>query len=107
MKRLAIRSMLLCLLPLLTAVPVWAHKVTVFAYVEGDKVFTESYFPDGKKVEGGTVQVLDAKGVPLVQGTTDSQGQFVFPLPKKGNLTIVLDAGMGHKNSYLLSESEM
>ena len=107
MLRLVIRLTPFCLLLALIVTPVWAHKVTLFAYVEGDKVFTESYFPDGKKVEGGTVQVLDAKGVPLVQGTTDSQGQFVFPLPKKGNLTIVLDAGMGHKNSYLLSESEM
>ncbi len=107
MKRLAIRSMLLCLLPLLTAVPVWAHKVTVFAYVEGDKVFTESYFPDGKKIEGGVIQVLNGDGVMLLQGSTDSQGLFAFPLPKKTDLTIVLDAGMGHKNTYLLRQSEM
>ena len=28
-------------------VSVFAHKVNIFAYVEGDKVYTESYFNDG------------------------------------------------------------
>jgi nickel transport protein len=28
-----------------------AHKVNLFAYVEGGTVFTESYFPDGRAVE--------------------------------------------------------
>lgn len=44
----------------------WAHKVNVFAYVEGGKIFTESYFPDGKKIEGGTIEVRDASGTKLL-----------------------------------------
>lgn len=85
----------------------WAHKVNLFAYVEGERVFTESYFPDGKKVEGGTIEVRDASGTKLLEGKTDSQGLFSFPLPKKEDLTITLDASMGHKNSYILKKSEM
>lgn len=85
----------------------WAHKVNLFAYVEGGTVYTESYFPDGKKVEGGTVEVLDASGKKILEGKTDAQGAFNFPLPKKEDLTIVLDATMGHKNSYILKKSEM
>jgi nickel transport protein len=91
----------------LSAGPVWAHKVNVFAYVEGGKVFTESYFPDGKKVEGGTVEVRDASGTKLLEGKTDNQGLFSFPLPKKEDLTITLDATMGHKNSFVLKKTEM
>lgn len=85
----------------------WAHKVNLFAYVEGGTVYTESYFPDGKKVEGGTVEVLDASGKKILEGKTDAQGAFNFPLPKREDLTFVLDATMGHKNSFILKKSEM
>ena len=106
------RTVCTCLLAMvalfgLAAEPAWAHKVNVFAYVEGGKVFTESYFPDGRKVEGGTVGVRDASGAKLLEGKTDNQGLFSFPLPKKQDLTITLDATMGHKNSFVLKKTEM
>ena len=85
----------------------WAHKVNLFAYVEGGTVYTESYFPDGKKVEGGTIEVLDTSGKKVLEGKTDAQGIFNFPLPKKEDLTIMLDATMGHKNSFILKKSKM
>jgi nickel transport protein len=90
------------------AAPAMAHKVNIFAYVEGDVVYTESYFPDGKMVENGTIEVLDASGNKLLEGKADQDGHFSFPLPeKKEDLTIVINATMGHKNSYLLQKSEM
>ena len=91
----------------LAASQAWAHKVNLFAYVEGGTVYTESYFPDGKKVEGGAIEVLDASGKKVLEGKTDAQGTFNFPLPKKEDLTIMLDATMGHKNSFILKKSEM
>jgi len=84
-----------------------AHKVNLFAYVEDGRVYTESYFPDGIKVKGGSIEVQDVSGATLLRGTTDDQGLFSFPLPKKEDLTIVLNAGMGHKSTYLLKRSEM
>lgn len=90
------------------AVPALAHKVNIFAYVENGTVFTESYFPDGKKVEGGNIEVVDTSGKKLLEGKTDKEGLFSFPLPaKKEDLTIVIDASMGHKNSFILKKSEM
>ncbi len=89
------------------AVPALAHKVNIFAYVEKGTVFTESYFPDGKKVEGGRIEVLDTSGKKLLEGKTDKEGLFSFPLPKKEDLTIIIDASMGHKNSFILKKSEM
>ncbi len=95
-------------LVILTAAPAMAHKVNIFAYVEGDTVFTESYFPDGKSVESGTIEVLNSAGEKILTGTTDKEGLFSFPLPQpKEDLTIVINATMGHKNSYLLKKSEM
>lgn len=87
--------------------PAWAHKVNIFAYAEGDKVYTESYFANGQKVNSGEIEVVDAAGNRLLTGTTDANGLFVFPLAKKQTLTITVNAGMGHKNSYVLQREEM
>ncbi|MBV5307745.1 MAG: carboxypeptidase regulatory-like domain-containing protein [Desulfobulbaceae bacterium] len=84
-----------------------AHKVNLFAYVEGETVFTESYFPDGKFVEDGVVEVFDKNNTKLLEGKTDAKGLFHFQLPRKEDLTIVINASMGHKNSFLLKASEM
>ncbi len=92
---------------LLGGSPAWAHKVNLFAYAEGGKVYTESYFSDGQKVIGGRIEVLDATGRKLVEGTTDAKGLFAFPLAQKQPLTITVDAGMGHRNSYVLKQEEM
>ena len=48
-----------------------AHKVNVFAYAEGGTIHTESYFADGKAVEGGVIKVFDAAGRKLFEGKTD------------------------------------
>ncbi|EMS81522.1 hypothetical protein [Desulfotignum phosphitoxidans] len=84
-----------------------AHKVNLFAYVEGGTVFTESYFPDGRAVEKGTVLVYDSKNRQLVEGKTDTQGMFSFDIPKIDALTIVIDAGMGHKNKFKLKKADV
>jgi len=85
----------------------FAHKVNIFAYVEGDLVYTESYFADGHKVEKGTIEVYDSHKNKLLTGVTDKKGIFNFRPPKKDDLKIVIIAAMGHKNSYLLSEDEL
>lgn len=84
-----------------------AHKVNLFAYVEGGKIYTESYFPDGKPVAGGKISVYDSQGHLLLEGITDKQGMFNFAIPKADDLTIVIDASMGHKNHYKLKKSEV
>ena len=84
-----------------------AHKVNLFAYVEAGKIYTESYFPDGRPVEGGKVRVYDSQNKLLVEGVTDKEGLFSFDIPKIDDLTIELDATMGHKNSYKLKKAEV
>jgi len=105
--KLKILIVLVCCLCLLIIAPsAFAHKVNIFAYVEGDTVYTESYFPDGRKVEGGIVEVYDSQGKKLVEGTTNDKGQFNFKFIKKDDLKIILNASMGHRNSYMLSRDE-
>jgi nickel transport protein len=50
---------------------------------------------------------MDRNDSRLLTGKTDEKGLFSFPLPKKDDLTIVINASMGHKNSYLLKKTEM
>ena len=91
---------------LCTAYPALAHKVNIFAYIDGTTVYTESYFSDGRAVIGGKIEVLDDAKQLLLQGTTDKQGFCTFPLPtNEGPLVIVLDAALGHKNSFTLKQA--
>ena len=89
-------------------VSVFAHKVNVFAYVEGEKIYTESYFNDGKKCINSKIEVFDNQGNKLLEGLTDKEGEFSFEVPSEdGNLKIVLTASMGHRAEYSISEDEI
>lgn len=82
--------------------PAMAHKVTVFACVEGDTVFTESKLSGGKRVTGGDICITDGSGNVLLTGKTDNQGAFSFKMPQKPPLRVVLDAGMGHRATWTI-----
>ena len=100
-------SVILAAVVLLFAGTAMAHKVNLFAYVEDGKIYTESYFPDGRPVENGKVKVYDSNENLLLEGVTDKEGLFSFDIPKIDDLTIVLDATMGHKNSFKLKKAEV
>jgi len=88
-------------------VPALAHKVMIFAWVEGDTVFTESKFSGGKKVLHAPVVIFDKNGKKLLEGKTDNKGEFSFKIPKLSDLRIVLNAAMGHKAEWTVPESEL
>jgi nickel transport protein len=89
------------------ALPALAHKVTIFAWVEGDTVFTESKFSDGRTAVGAQVLVFDREGKQLLEGKTDDKGEFSFKIPKLSDLRIVLNAGTGHRGEWTVPESEI
>ena len=84
-----------------------AHRVVLFAYVEGDTVFTESYFSDGKRCQNSRIEVFDASGNKLLEGKTDKSGEFSFKRPKPTDLRMVLTASMGHKDEYVIPAGEL
>jgi len=88
-------------------VPVLAHKVMIFAWVEGDTAFTESKFSGGKKAINAPVVIFDRDGKKLLEGKTDNKGEFSFKIPKLTDLRIVLNAAMGHKAEWTVPESEI
>jgi len=88
-------------------IPALAHKVTIFAWVEGDTIFTESKFSGGKRAINAHVLVFDIQGKQLLEGKTDHNGEFSFKIPKITDLRIVLNAAMGHKAEWTIPESEI
>ncbi len=91
--------MMLCLLFTGTAL---AHKVTVFAWVEGNVIYGESKFSGGKKARNADVIVWDESGRELMRTKTDDNGEFSFPVPQKTAMRIELLAGMGHKADWTI-----
>ncbi len=84
-----------------------AHRVNLFAWIEGDTVYVESSFSGGKRVNAGKITVLDPDGTELLRGTTDDNGKFSFKMPKKTELKIVLQAGAGHRAEWTLAAGEI
>lgn len=96
-----------CTILLIMAGSAHAHKVNVFAYAENGTIYTESYFPDGKPVVDGTIEVYGEAKTKLLEGKTDAEGKFSFPIPKKEDIIIVINASMGHRNEYTIKKDEL
>jgi nickel transport protein len=84
-----------------------AHRVTVFAWVEGDTVHTASRFSSGRAARDALVEVQDPSGRRLLQGRTDQRGEFAFKVPQTSDLRIVLEAGPGHRGQWTVSRAEI
>lgn len=84
----------------------YAHKVNVFAYSEGDRVYVQGYFLDGRKAKNSKIVVYSDAGAVLAEGLTNEQGEFTFPAPRKQGGRIVLNAGEGHQAEYIFMASE-
>ena len=89
-----------------------AHKVNIFAYVDGDNVITESGYSRSSRVNKGIVEVYDAaSGELLLSGTTDENGTYSFPVPERArkeglDLRLLLKAGVGHQAEWVVKAEE-
>lgn len=89
------------------AVPALAHKVTLFAWVEGDVIHTQSKFFGGKPVQNAAIEVYDHSGVKLLGGTTTEKGDFSFQIPSKEGFSIVVQAGSGHRGEWTMTKADL
>ncbi|MFH1112933.1 MAG: hypothetical protein V1792_03345 [Pseudomonadota bacterium] len=103
---LAIVVVVLCV-----AAPSRAHKVNVFAYVEGDKIVVEGYFSKSAKAMNCVVQFSDAAGKVVHTGKTDDKGRYGVSIADlgqvDGDLLVTLNVGDGHKKEYRLGAAEI
>ena len=88
-----------------------AHRVNIFAWTEGGQIIAECGFNGGNKVKQGQVVVYDAAtGAKIQEGRTDDQGVYRFPVPAEGKahgLRIVIKAGEGHQNEWMMDAAEL
>jgi nickel transport protein len=90
-----------------SALDAHAHRVNIFAWVDGDTVHTQSKFGGGKMVNNGEISVFDSEGNLLLKGSTDENGEFSFNVPEKKSLRIELNAGMGHQSEWIVTAEEI
>lgn len=90
-----------------------AHRVNVFAYVDGDAVQVECGFSKSQRVRNGKLTITDLEtGEPVLEATTDANGEFRFRpsdafLASGHGLKIRLDAGEGHQDEWKISAEEL
>ena len=112
MNRLIIAVCLALAATLCMAAASEAHKVNIFAYVDGDRIVTDSGYSRTNRVHHGDVEVYDAAtGTLLLNGKTDDQGTFAFVIPEaarenKMDLRLLLKAGQGHQAEWTVAYDE-
>lgn len=90
-----------------------AHRVNVFAFVDGDALRVECSFSRSQKVRHGKLTFSDLEtGATLLESTTDEQGAFLFRpdanfLKTGHGVRILLNAGEGHQNQWQVAAEEL
>lgn len=90
-----------------------AHKVNVFAFVDGNEIQVECSFSRSQKVKNGKLAITDLEtGDMVLEGVTDERGVFRFRpsadfLQIGHGLNIRLLAGEGHQNDWNVSAEEL
>lgn len=106
-------SIILALAGLIAPTPAaLAHRVNVFAYVEGETVHVECAYSRSQPVLFGDIEVRNgATGKIYLTGKTDDKGRFAFTVPpkarsEKADLNLLLRAGEGHQNEWTVKAGE-
>lgn len=85
----------------------FAHRVNIFARIEGKQVICQCFYNDGQPVIDQSVTVVLSNDTIIAQGTTDNKGIFSFSPNVQDDLIIKLDAGMGHAATTTISKDEL
>lgn len=100
------------LLLLLLHTSAFAHKVSVFAYVDGPNIVIDAFYSKSHKVVNGKICVCNAlTAEEYLRAATDANGALTVPVPAKAvadaaDLRIRLDAGEGHQAEILVKAEE-
>ena len=87
--------------------PVWGHKISIYAWGEGDAVHGQAYFVGGGKVKNAKIEVFDPKGNPLGATMTDDRGEFVFRPNRPCDHRFRVASGDGHQAEHTVKADEL
>jgi nickel transport protein len=74
----------------------WAHKLKLFATLDGTTIVGQAYFGGGKYPEGLTVTITDPDGKPLGETTTGAEGRFRFATTRPVDHLLSMATADGH-----------
>ena len=98
----------LCGALLLQPISADAHSVYIFAWVDGPRICTQSYFSKSSRVKNGDVRMADSRGDVLHRGRSGVDGVICFPPPESAqDLVFTVNAGQGHRGEFLLPASDV
>ena len=85
----------------------YAHATILWCYVEKGRVYVEgSFMGSGRKVQNGTVVVVNDKGEKILEGKTNEEGKFDFAPPYQGDMTILLKVDDSHDADFELTKQD-
>ena len=77
-----------------------AHKVNLFATLDGDKITGKAYFSNGEPVVDGVIRVSAPENTAIGETNTDQKGEFTWPVTAKGAHTFSLELEDGHAATF-------
>ena len=92
---------------MLHAAPATAHKLNVWAEVDGTTIRGEAYFRGGSPAQEAKVEALAPDGTTLAETTTDAEGKFSLEARYRCDHRLVVNAGAGHGGEYKVGADEL
>jgi hypothetical protein len=83
-----------------------AHELTVAWTVRQGELEIHGT-TDGAPAAGAAVELRASNGGLLASGSLDATGRFRSPVPAANRLTVMVDAGFGHRRTLSLSEQDL
>ncbi len=107
MNRLGISGIGLIILLAVGMQSALAHKIRLFASVEGAFITGMVYLSDSKRVKHQRVVARTAEGRVLGETTTDEQGEFRLPVTTVVDHYLSVDLGDGHRAEFVIRATEL
>lgn len=92
---------------LLCPASAFAHKLYVFAQVDGTTIRGRAYFPGDVPAQKSDVIARDAAGRELGRTTTDDEGKFTFAARERVDYHLVAETPDGHGGQYIVHAEEL
>ena len=84
-----------------------AHKLKLFATVEGAAIRGYAYFPGGGRAKDVAVRVLGPGDAKLGETRTDGKGDFAFEATVRCDHRLVAETADGHRAEFLVEAAEL
>lgn len=103
----ALALAILCALAL-SAEQASAHAVYIFAWADGSRLCTQSYFTKSSKVIDGEIIMANSQGDVLDKGRSNDVGLLCFAPPREAqDIVFTVKAGQGHRGEFLLPAADV